>query len=177
MVMVYKQVTIPTKKRMNLNFIFSALVALDFTVNFHVSPEDKQDYFMFSGPNSTAHLFRENHTICLYLETGRERTLSRSRISGPTFTFTWSGKMVNNEVMSNSSNLDVWFDAYTFFSPVLMLNQQSLAPIEPIFQCDNINYKLIALIIFCIGVGLKFDVLLPILLKLLKKESPYVTMR
>ena len=161
---------------MNLNFIFMSLMALDFTVNFHVSTDGKQDYFVFSGPNSTAHLYRENHTIWLYLESGREYTLSHSQISGPTFNFNWPSRTVNNELMINSSNLDVWFDAYTFLSPIVEFHHMTSAPIEPIFQCDNINYKLIALIIFSIGLGLKVDLVAPILLKMLKKESAYVNM-
>ena len=160
---------------MNLNFIYSAVVTLNFVVKFHVSLHETQNYFLLSGPNSTAHLYRENQTLWLDLSAGREHTMMYSQISGATFTFDWSGKTVDKQLMSNFSNIELWFDAYTFLSPILEM-QHPPTPVESIFQCGNINYKLMALLIFSIGLALKFDLLIPTLLKLLGKEDIYVNM-
>ena len=159
---------------MNLNFIYSAVVALNFVVKFHVSSEEKQDYFLFTGPNSTAHLYRTNNTLWLYLGNGEENRVMKCKVDNPTFTFDWISKTVDDNLMSNFSNIDVWFDAYTFLSPILEIQQPSTP--TPIVQGVKINYLLIALLIVSIGLGLKFDVVAPLIMKLLKKESLYVNM-
>ena len=157
---------------MNLNFIYSAVVAMNFIATFDVSQQSKQEYFMLTGPNSTAHLFRKNETISLYLKYKNEEKIMVSEVQDSTFTFDWRFKTINKKPMNNNNNSTEFqfeFDTYNFLSPVL-LEESILQPTAPIFQPD-INYKLIALIIFAIGMGLKLDIIAPILVKILKKES------
>ena len=162
---------------MNLNFIFNTVVALNFVVEFNVSPQSSQDYFLFSGIDSSAHLYRKNNTIWLYLKHGQEHQTMNYENKEPTFTFNWSSKTINDNPMSNHSDMNMSFDAYTFLSPILNIQQPHPVVAEPIFHCGETNYKLIALIIFAVGLGLKFDLVAPILVKIFKKESSYVDMQ
>ena len=170
---------------MNLNFVFAAVVALNFVVKFEVSQDDTQDYFIFSGNNSTAHLYRNTNKLNLYLKSDSTQQLLTYELSSSEFTFGWDQKTVNNQPMDFHSNDSVLthfdFDAYTFLSPILEMQQLKCPEIEPVFQCGETNYKLITLIVFVIGIALKFDLAAPILIEAVKtmyliEESPYEEM-
>ena len=172
---------------MDLNFVFTAVVALDFVVRFEVTVNNTQDYFLFSGVDSTAHLYRENDTIRLFLRYKSNQQLFTldEVFDGDTLTFDWDQKTVNSVPMNtqdHQSDMDrLEFDAYTFLSPIVEVQQLKCPIMETVYQCNGTNYRLIALIIFAIGLGLKFDIAVPAILNILQnlqrvEEAEYIEM-
>ena len=159
---------------MDLNFVFATVVALNFIVDFEVSQDDTQDYFIFSGNNSIAHLYRNTNKLNLYLKSDSSQQLWTYEVPSSEFTFGWDQKTVNNHPMHFHGNDSVLthfdFDAYTFLSPISKMKQLKCPEFEPVFQCDETNYKLIILIVFAIGIALKFDLAAPILIKAVKTK-------
>lgn len=157
---------------MNINFLYSFTAALSFTVRFSVSKDGSQDYFIFHGDNSTAaHLSRQNDTIKLFLRYNSSyRHLEMSNVSNQ-FTFSWKGYTIDNKSMdivrSEGSLRELKFNAYTYLSPALdFVPDLTLAYVpkvyqEHLLQCQDINYGLFVIIVFFIGILLKFDYITP----------------
>ena len=104
-----------------LNFLFAAVTALNFTVQFY-SVND--DYFIFSGDNSVAHLYGNGTKIYYFERNGAVSNQYHCDIDEPEFTFTWPN-LINGQLMKPYSDIhelgDINFDAYTFLSPVKLL--------------------------------------------------------
>ena len=52
---------------MNINFLYTVLTGLCFTVKFDFDDTSTQKYFIFDG-DTTAYLFRQNTTLKLWLQ-------------------------------------------------------------------------------------------------------------
>ena len=174
---------------MNINFLYTVLTGLCFTVKFDFDENTKQHYLVFTGSETSAHLFRENSTLTLVLQTNvsfhRYQSLN---LSNP-FTFTWEGFRVNDETMKlikstgNISNFQ--FNGYTFLSPYLEVLQDSdnveYIIEESVFQCQDINYGIFLAIALAVGLIMRSDNIISRSLKLLNnilesksEESVYV---
>ena len=55
--------------KMNLNFVYNLLASLTFSITFDVDSNEKQDYFVLHGDNSTAYLFRYDNVLKLSITT------------------------------------------------------------------------------------------------------------
>ena len=181
--------------KMNLNFVYNLLASLTFSITFDVDSNEKQDYFVLHGDNSTAYLFRYDNVLKLSITTNFGfRHYETTEISTQ-FTFTWDGFKINDKSMqiirSNGNISDLEFNGYTFLSPskdfnqLLECNQEQ--PLH--FLCSKTNYSLLALIFFSIGVLLRSDSIASKFWKVATKsciqsvtealsqdEDPYVTM-
>ena len=148
---------------MSLNFVYNLLASLTFSITFDVDSNEKQDYFVLHGDNSTAYLFRYDNVLKLSITTNFGFRHYETTGISTQFTFTWDGFKINDKSMqiirSNGNISDLEFDGYTFLSPskdfnqLLECNQEQ--PLH--FLCSKTNYSLLALIFFSIGVLLRSD--------------------
>lgn len=162
---------------MNVNFIFSLAVSLDFTVRFAIdSSKESEDYFIFSAENVTAHLYRRNATLKLFLRTNSSYRQYEANGANDIFDFTWEDFLVDEQPMTivkSQGQMGYFkFDGYTFVSPIYEIwnHQPAIAVQEPVFQCEGQNYGLIVLIVVVVGLLLKFDIIVPRIVKEILKS-------
>ena len=154
---------------LNLSFIFGTIVSLSFVLKFDVNSNAYQDYFIFHGNMTAAHLYRTNKTINLEFLSGNNFSLYQVYNTKNPFEFAWNGFRINEQRMNlvnysgKADNLS--FNNYTFFSPYIELEKDvklmSENYQEPLFQYSETNYSILALIVLCIGLVLKSDVIAP----------------
>ena len=149
---------------MNVNFIFDVLISLSFVVRFNVTIDDHQDYFIFNGNDTTAHLSRSKSTVSLLLISNDDYELYQTFNIIDNFAFKWNGFTINEQKMNcinSSGGIDqIQFDSYSFLSPYLQLVKDELefcSCEQTVFERKDINYGLIALVMFGVGVGLRSD--------------------
>ncbi len=123
---------------MEFNLLFGLVSALSFQIQFIVNHDETQNYFYFSGENETAHLFRENNTVTLYLAKDLNFTIYEADILS-TLSFTWEDFKINGIAMTlvrENGNVDnSRYNTFTFLSPMIH---------EPILDCSTqhfINFK------------------------------------
>ena len=145
------------------------VASLSFVSKFNVDVGEKQDYFSFNGNDNAAHLSRSNGTVNLILMSGNNYELYQTFNVSNSFTFKWDGYMVNsrkmNLIKSSGKVNQTQYDSYSFFSTELEFEKEQLEKDElefcscdqTVFGCRDINYGLIALIMFGVGVGLRSD--------------------
>ena len=176
---------------MDINFIFALATSLSFTVVFDVNNSYNQNYFVFNGDETSAHLFRKNDTVTLYLYDRDSYVIYQSSNITSSFMFSWEGYQINNMNMNktsyNGSLGSLEFDGFTFLSPhkeILETCYISEPCPEPVFQCEGTRYDLLTLIVLGIGLLLKFDIISPKLMSIIREaytkvsldESIYVEM-
>ncbi len=179
-------------EKMNINFVYTLVTSLTFTVVFDVNDSQKQNYFIFDGEEATAHLFRENHTMTLYLSDRDNNAIYQTSNINSTFIFSWVGYQINNMYMNktsyNGSLGSLEFDGFTFLSPHMEILDTCVISEPypgPLFhECERTRYGLVTLIVLGIGLLLKFDTISPKLRALIREvctevpldESIYVEM-
>ena len=84
---------------MNFNFLFGIVGNLNFIITFLLNEKDQQDFFMFDGVDSAAHLHRYNQTIYLQLNNGTTSMLYKTDIENM-LEFSWTGFKVNRTEMA-----------------------------------------------------------------------------
>lgn len=142
---------------LNLNIILKAAVSLSFILKCNID-DNYQDYFSFSGNDTTAHLSRSNETVSLILMSGKSYEIYQSYNISNEFEFEWNGFRIDKQNMklceTNGDMNDLLFDAYTFFSTKLEIYEHFKEDGEVIdltYSCKEINYGLISFIVFIIG--------------------------
>ena len=114
--------------KMSLNFLYNLLASLTFSITFDVDSNEKQDYFVFHGENSTAYLFRNDNVLKLSITTNFGFRHYETTEIPTQFTFTWDGFKINDNAMqiirSNGNISDLNFNGYTFLSPSKDFNQK-----------------------------------------------------
>ena len=155
---------------MNINFLYSVIVSLCFTVKFDVNYNSTQDYFIFGGDDTTAHLRRYNQTINLFLRSNTSyRHFEMTNVTNQ-FVFAWQGYTINNEKMKmvrSEGDLNLLgFNSFTFISPTLNFveEEEDVAVATyggPLIRSQDINYGIFILIVFGVGLLLKFDIIAP----------------
>lgn len=149
---------------MDFSLFFSIVASLSFTIKYTVNSNDKQGYFFFKGDNSSAHLYRENRILNLYIQSNSSYELYEFPNVSREFSFTWKDYKIDGKNMimirSNGKVVGLEFSGYTFLSPYIDIihDQKVDSKLEPIYQNSPINYGFILLIVLCIGVLLKTDV-------------------
>ena len=139
---------------MNFHFLFSLLSVHSFVVEFPVHVGDKQDYFFFEGENQTAHLYRNNYTLGLYLSHGSNYSLYNAEINQNNFIFSWFEFSVDGVKMTLSDKVgsvdDLQFENFTFLSPITdVISNEGEA--ECVYQLNSVNYWYILLIVLLVG--------------------------
>ena len=164
---------------MNINFVYTLVTSLAFTVVFDVNDNQKQNYFIFDGEEATAHLFRENRTLTLYLSHRDNYAIYQTSNINSSITFSWEGYLLNGMIMNktnhNGSLGSLVFDGFTFLSPHIDILETcviSESCPESLFQYEGTRYGLVTLIVLGIGLLLKFDTISP-KLRALIRDSLY----
>ena len=140
-------------KETNMDFIllFSLIGSLSFDLQFEIQKMDQQDFFFFEGANTTAHLFRKNSTILLYLRKEGEYNTYQTEIIDE-LDFSWDGFKVNGSAMTlvmNNTITNINFDTFTFLSPILNFDTREEPVIMPI--SEKINYGYIMGVVFIVA--------------------------
>ena len=94
---------------------------LNFVIIFLISADEKQDFFLFEGVNTTAHLYRHNETIYLYMNDERKAAYYQTDV-GSVLEFSWKGFKVNGTEMvkvKSDGEFPLDFNTFTFISPIL----------------------------------------------------------
>ena len=148
---------------MDFNLLFTLVASLSFSIKFNIDTNSKQDFFIFSGENTTAHLFRDNETLNLFLETISGYKLYQISNITTEFEFSWNEFKVDGRQMeivrSHGKLCTFQFNGYTFLSPWIDVipNQVVEHHQELVYRKSDIKYDLLALIVLAIGLLLKTD--------------------
>ncbi len=107
---------------MELVALFTIGLSVDFSARFHINNKTYQDFFMFDGESSNAHLFRENDTISLMHV--HRNNVSQYQINSTLsmIYFEWPG-IINNEGMHLTRGMEntslSQLGTFTLFDPIL----------------------------------------------------------
>ena len=154
---------------MNFSLFFGLVSSLTFSLHYEIDCNQTQDYFIFQSSNNTAQLSRRNNTLRLFLIQGGAYEVYNYNVTD-NFEFSWDGYKVNNEKMvrvrTNGQVNALYFDSYTFLSPILSFYGVTLLDgdePEPIFGCKEINYGYIAFILVGVLLGFELKQLPPVI--------------
>ena len=154
---------------MNINIILSVVAALSFDVTFNIGEGREQNYFIFNGNDTSAHLFRNNTSLHLILQSENDYKQCYKSVQGDHFTFTWNGFKINEiemECFESNDKMRYIYSDFTFMSPWISLEETPKnIDIEEVYQWREINYNLLALIVLAIGALLKLDQVLLLIIK------------
>ena len=186
---------------MNFTVLFQIIGSLNFQVRFSLNSYNTQDFFIFQGEYSSAHLYRNNETLSLYLRDDTDFELYQTNILNE-LEFSWRGFKVNGTDMlkiksTGSTGMDD-LNEFTFLSPVLdlqadiLMEDCSVNVNETITESEvmqslnfrNVNYGYIAGVILIIVMALELRMKIPIIIERLYGkqnehelgESEYETM-
>lgn len=148
---------------MNFNILINFVSCLSFTIDFNVSDEYYQDFFLFNGNNSNAHLFRKNTTLILYLNHMNDYNLYKFYNVTKNFSFQWPKFTINNTDMhqyKSNINGNTWnFTNFTFISPKLGLcDIYSSELSHPHLPISNFKYTYFIIIMIIAVIVLKSDI-------------------
>ena len=111
--------------------IFSILLQLNFNVQYANNNASFQDYFIFTGQNNSAHLFRNDSTIMLVYTHGSEYMRYQCPFNDTMLLFKWP-LTVNNEPMmmveGDKRLHDPWeFSSFLFLDPLLINEEEEVS--------------------------------------------------
>lgn len=143
---------------MNISLLLTTLSLLSFEIKFQFNDVDHQDFFIFDGFNTTAHLFRRNDSVLLYLTNNSSFEIYKSVPSSP-INFKWEDYMINDKEMellrSQGHIISYEYRNFVFLSPLTGFYDNDPIP-EPIldFKFGDINYGYVLLIVLGVGIVL-----------------------
>ena len=146
---------------MNFNFLFGIVGNLNFIIEFAINEKEHQDFFLFEGVNSSAHLHRFNQTIYLQLSNGNETSLYQTDFENM-LEYSWIGFKVNGTEMNkvkSDGDLSLEFDTLTFLSPLVNFSYFDDLNEEKILNSNNlsgINYGYIVGIVLIVAIVFDF---------------------
>ena len=175
---------------MNFNLLFSVVSSLSFIIKFEVDSNERQDYFLFTGHNNTAHLYRENKTLLLHItqQHGKVLAIYNASLEDYNFTFSWSGFQINDRMMKKQRSLgqigQLEFEHFTFISPVVDVADLQCSIESIIYDVGAVNYWYFLFMMLAVAIIFDSKTLAINTLKRLMKiqnrnddyESEYVSM-
>ena len=150
----YKKRSFIELHKMNFNVLFALAANLNFTINFLIDSQITQDFFIFEGEDSSAHLYRENDTIKLYLQYMNKSELYIQEIKD-TLEFSWEGYKINGTKMKKikgDGELNPQFTAFTFSSPILSVEPLNERAVLSLPNSSNINYGYVVGIVLLVAI-------------------------
>lgn len=186
---------------MNFTILFHVIGTLNFHVQFSLHSDYMQDFFIFQGGNSSAHLYRNNGTVSLYMRDDKGFQLFQVDILNK-LEFSWGGFKINGtemKMIKSTGSIDMDdLNEFTFLSPVINLQPDILmetcilntnetineSKIISSLNHKNVNYGYIAVIILIFAIALELKMKIPLLFNRLfgtevdqeLEESEYVSM-
>ena len=146
-----------------MSIFLTTFFSLTFVLNFDVNKNIYQDYFIFHGNDTSAHLFRENNTINLVLMSDENYVIYQSNVTN-SFIFEWDGFIINDEKMKLRTN-QLMFDVnqltfynYTFISSFSSQDIKTLT-LEDTKELFQELIVAVVLDIILIGVIFRSDIL------------------
>lgn len=168
---------------MNFHIIFRTIAELSFVVKYKISNEKYEDFFLFKGNQSKAHLYRESNVLNLYLCCKGGINHYKYENVSSIFTFSWSDFTINGSKMYavNQSYEKVYdFTDFKFISPVVELyDHYSFEPIvNSLSEIKSLNYGYFVLIMIIVIITLKSDfrAIANAMKVILNVENDYVSM-
>ena len=146
---------------MNFNIIFNFIAVVSFTIDFNVSDEYYQDFFLFDGNNSRAHLYRQNNTLKLHLKQQNNFKIYKYSNLTNSFSFSWSNISVNGVKMYPlKSNYDIENWNFSFIPSVLQMTDDcSFQPLlEDLSNGTSFSYVYFILIMIVVILTIKADI-------------------
>ena len=142
---------------MNFTLLLTTVSTLSFTINFKVSDDSTQDYFIFEGDNQTAHLFRENSTLYLRCTQLDRIAIYKTELTDVDFRFSWLDHIVNGRVMEMLKKDDDFtamsFEHYVLISPQFVEEDVNLkCTVNPSYEVHGTNYWYIAAIVVVVAI-------------------------
>ena len=184
---------------MNFTILFHIIGNLNFHVQFSLDSNYMQDFFIFQGGNSSAHLYRNNKTVSLYLRDEKGFELYQTNILKE-LEFTWKGFQINGSDMkliksTGNTSMD-YLNEFIFISPIIDIqpgimleasnfnNNESESRFISPQNSKDVNYGYIAAIILIFAIALELKMKIPLLINRLFgkefdqnfEESGYVSM-
>ena len=167
---------------MDYFILFNTIAQLSFTIQYNVSHDNFQEFFVFHGNQSHAKLFREYNLIKLYLNCTNNVNYYKLETNSTSFDFSWPELSINHIQMysvnhSDTKNCD--FNHFKFISPFVQLHDPcGYQPLVNSFgNMENINYGYFVLIMVFVILSLKLDFKTTFKAIISKFESDYVSMR
>ena len=186
---------------MNFTILFHVIGTLNFHVQFSLHSHYTQDFFIFQGGNSSAHLYRNNQTVFLYMRDDNGSQLFQVDILNK-LEFSWGGFKINGtemKMIKSTGSIDMDdLNEFTFLSPVINLQPDILMETRVLntnetiseskfissLNPKNVNYGYIAAIILIFAIALELKLKIPLLFNRLIRtevdqeleESGYVSM-
>ena len=163
---------------MNFTILFHVIESLKFNLTFELSHNYAQDFFIFDGLNSSAHLYRTNKTVYLYQND--EFELYQSTVLKK-LQFSWIGFKVNGTSMKkvkSTGSIDMNdLEQFTFLSPLLDFKahisietcfselKETVSELEFIqsIKLNEIKYGYIAGIILIFAIALELKMKIPLI--------------
>lgn len=104
---------------MNITLLLATSIALNFNATFNFNNHDYQDFILFSGNDTIAHMFRRNKTILLSTRSGSNTSLYEYTSNDTTWYYTWP-TTINGEEMSCvfGGKIEEKYDYLLFIEPV-----------------------------------------------------------
>ena len=146
---------------MDFTFLFAAIAALTFKLQFDVDDEVRQDYFLFHGKEQSAHLHRQNQTLVLQLIQGESNEVYEMALQAAEteFYFSWFSYMVNENPMmmikGKGKITAMEFDHFTFISPIVRVitdYDDYDCEVDTYYDIKEINYWFIVGIAFAVTI-------------------------
>lgn len=166
---------------MNFTILLHIIGSLKFNLTFELTSNHNQDFFIFDGLNSSAHLYRDNETIYLYLYNNNEFELYQTTILNK-IQFSWVDFKVNGTAMKKVKSTKTTdmndLEQFTFLSPLLdfqpyIVMDPSLSNINQTvkeneimhsLKLKEINYGYIAGIILIFAIALELKIKIPLII-------------
>ena len=184
---------------MNFTILFHIIGNLNFHVQFSLDSNYMQDFFIFQGGNSTAHLYRNNETVSLYLRDDERFELYQTNILNKV-EFSWKSFQINGtdmKLIKSTGNTSMhYLNEFIFISPIIDIqpgimleasnfnNNESKSKFISPQNSKDVNYGYIAAIILIFAIALELKMKIPLLINRLFgkefdqnfEESGYVSM-
>ena len=146
---------------MNFNIYFNFVAAISITIDFNVSDEYYQVFFLFEDENSKVHLYRQNSTLTLYLQEQNDFQMYEYNNLTNSFSFSWFNRTVNGiEMLPLKSNYDKENWNFSFIPSVLQMNDDCI--FQPLLQDlsndTSFSYVYFILIMIVVILTIKADI-------------------
>lgn len=129
---------------MNITLLLAASIAVKFNAAFISSKHDYQDFFLFSGNDSSAHMFRRNNSILLSTRSGSNSSLHEFTSNDTTWYYSWPTTINGGRMKCLYGDIiEVDYNYLLFIEPVI----SELGSLDRCHDDKQYLYALILLIL------------------------------
>ena len=124
---------------MNISLIFSLMMNLNFSVQFTDNHMDHQDYFIFTGLNSSVHLFRNESVVCLVHVCDNDYTRYEINVQNRAINYKWPltvNDVIMKPIRGNWISSNESYTSFTFIDPVTITPEAELISINEDMSYD-----------------------------------------